>query len=164
MTTHKLDDMVQAIQAAVLSATDIAERHELDSLRNEEFWFKAVNKDGTDMKDDAGNDVYLPRMVTLRVPVWKDGKLEDRDVPVPMQTLCTGQSLRVDTLEVEMEVEVCGLDGKDKQGGLMVRPASEGGSLFQKRRNTAKLKLVFKGSAPPEGYARIDDQLIKLLP
>lgn len=163
MNQSKLDDMVQAIQAAVLSATDIAERHELDSLQNEEFWFKALHKDGTAVTDENGNNVYCPRMVTLRIPVWADGRMTEKDVPVPLQTLTTGQSLRVEKLQVEMEVEICGLDSTD-DGGLMVRPATAVGSLFQKRRNTAKLTLVFKGSDPPEGYARIDDQLIKLLP
>ena len=100
MAEHKLDAMVKAIQGAVLSATDIAERHELDSLTKEEFWYRPVNEDGSPVKDDKGRDVYRPRMVTLRVPTWKDGELVDHDVPVPLQTLTTGQSLRVDKLEV----------------------------------------------------------------
>ena len=164
MAEHKLDAMVKAIQGAVLSATDIAERHELDSLTKEEFWYRPVNEDGSPVKDDKGRDVYRPRMVTLRVPTWKDGELVDHDVPVPLQTLTTGQSLRVDKLEVEMEVEVCGLDDKDDDDCLLVRPSAKSGGLFQGKHSTAKLKLVFRGNEPPEGYARIDDQLIKLLP
>jgi hypothetical protein len=46
----------------------------------------------------------------------------------------------------------------------MVRPCSNAPSWFKKESNAAKLKLIFKGSEPPEGYARIDDQLVKLLP
>ena len=164
MAEHKLDDMVEAIQTAIMSATDIAERHELDSLQKEEFWYKELHKDGTPVKDQDGNEVYRPRMVTLRIPQWVDGKLEEHDVPVPLQTLTTGQSLQMHRLEVEMEVEVCGLEEKSGSDcGLMVRP-SGGGSMFNHKKNTAKLKLVFKGSDPPEGYARVDDQLIKLLP
>ncbi len=104
-----------------------------------------------------------PKMVTImEIPTWEDGKLTKQRVPVPLQSLTTGQSLRVDKLEVEMSVEISGLTTDKKKGKLMVRPRSNT-SWFKKESNTAKLKLIFKGSEPPEGYARIDDQLVKLL-
>ena len=155
MPDHSLDDIVHSIQSAVLAATDIAERHELDSVLQEEFWTKT--------EDDDGNEVYTPKMVTMEIPTWEDGKLIKQRVPVPLQSLTTGQSLRVDKLEVEMSVEISGLTTDKKKGKLMVRPRSNT-SWFKKESNTAKLKLIFKGSEPPEGYARIDDQLVKLLP
>ena len=163
MAEHSLDDIVHSIQSAVLAATDIAERHELDSIMSQEFWELKVNGDGEPIRDDGGRDIYTPRMVTLRIPKWVDGKLVDTDVPVPLQSLTTGQSLSVDRLEVEMSVEISGLEEGKSKGKLMIRPGGNS-SWFHKQSNTAKLKLVFKGSAPPEGYARIDDQLIKLLP
>tara|TARA_R110002020_G_scaffold56379_2_gene155980 strand:+ start:37 stop:504 length:468 start_codon:yes stop_codon:yes gene_type:complete len=155
MAEHSLDDIVHSIQSAVLAATDIAERHELDSVMQEEFWTKTTDEDG--------HEIYEPKMVTMEIPMWEDGKMVKRKVPVPLQSLTTGQSLRVDRLEVEMSVEISGLESNNKKGKLMVRPRSNT-SWFKKESNTAKLKLVFKGSEPPEGYARIDDQLIKLLP
>ncbi len=155
MPDHSLDDIVHSIQSAVLAATDIAERHELDSVLQEEFWTKT--------EDDDGNEVYTPKMVTMEIPTWEDGKLTKQRVPVPLQSLTTGQSLRVDKLEVEMSVEISGLTTDKKKGKLMVRPRSNT-SWFKKESNTAKLKLIFKGSEPPEGYARIDDQLGKALP
>jgi hypothetical protein len=163
MAEHSLDDIVHSIQSAVLAATDIAERHELDSIMNQEFWELKVDDKGEPVKDDNGRDVYTPRMVTMRIPTWDNGKLVDTDVPVPMQSLTTGQSLTVDRLEVEMSVEISGLEEGKTKGKLMIRPGGNS-SWFNKQSNTAKLKLVFKGSAPPEGYARIDDQLVKLLP
>tara|TARA_R110000868_G_scaffold39784_1_gene138229 strand:- start:2126 stop:2617 length:492 start_codon:yes stop_codon:yes gene_type:complete len=163
MAEHSLDDIVHSIQSAVLAATDIAERHELDSIMKQEFWELKVGEDGEPVKDDNGRDVYTPRMVTMRIPTWDNGKLVDTDVPVPMQSLTTGQSLTVDRLEVEMSVEISGLEEGKTKGKLMIRPGGNS-SWFNKQSNTAKLKLVFKGSAPPEGYARIDDQLVKLLP
>ena len=163
MPEHSLDDIVHSIQSAVLAATDIAERHELDSIMNQEFWEKKVDEGGGPVKDDDGRYVYAPRMVVMEIPTWEDGKLVKQRVSVPLQSLTTGQSLRVDRLEVEMSVEISGLESGGKKGKLMVRPRSNS-SWFKKESNTAKLKLVFKGSAPPEGYARIDDQLIKLLP
>ena len=163
MPDHSLDDIVHSIQSAVIAATDIAERHELDSIMNQEFWELKLDDDGEPITDDDGRHVYAPRMVVMEIPTWEDGKLIKQRVPVPLQSLTTGQSLRVDKLEVEMSVEISGLTEDKKKGKLMVRPRSNT-SWFKKESNTAKLKLIFKGSEPPEGYARIDDQLIKLLP
>jgi hypothetical protein len=163
MPDHSLDDIVHSIQSAVVAATDIAERHELDSIMNQEFWELKVDDQGNPVKDENGRDVYSPKMVTLEIPMWEEGMLTKKNIPVPLQSLTTGQSLRVDKLEVEMSVEISGLESGTKKRRLMVRPCPNT-SWFQKESNTAKLKLVFKGSEPPEGYARIDDQLIKLLP
>jgi hypothetical protein len=163
MPDHSLDDIVHSIQSAVIAATDIAERHELDSIMNQEFWELKLDDDGEPITDDDGRHVYAPRMVVMEIPTWEDGKITQRRVSVPLQSLTTGQSLRVDKLEVEMSVEISGLTEDKKKGKLMVRPRSNT-SWFKKESNTAKLKLIFKGSEPPEGYARIDDQLVKLLP
>jgi hypothetical protein len=164
MADHSLDDIVRSIQSAVIAATDIAERHELDSITNQEFWERKVDKNGDPITDDDGRHIYAPRMVIMELPTWEDGVLVHKRVPVPLQSLTTGQSLRVDTLEVEMSVEISGLTADKKKGKLMVRPCANKSSWFRKESNAAKLKLIFKGSEPPEGYARIDDQLIKLLP
>ena len=164
MAEHSLDDIVHSIQSAVIAATDIAERHELDSIMNEEFWERKLDNEGEPVKDDDGRHVYAPRMVVMEIPTWEDGVLVQKRISVPLQSLTTGQSLRVDTLEVEMSVEISGLTADKKKGKLMVRPCANKPSWFHKESNAAKLKLIFKGSEPPEGYARIDDQLIKLLP
>ena len=163
MPDHSLDDIVHSIQSAVIAATDIAERHELDSITNQEFWELKSDDSGAPLNDEHGRHIYVPRMVVMELPTWEEGKLVQRRVPVPLQSLTTGQSLRVDKLEVEMSVEISGLESSKKKGRLMVRPCANT-SWFSKQSNTAKLKLIFKGSEPPEGYARIDDQLIKLLP
>ncbi len=49
MPDHSLDDIVHSIQSAVLAATDIAERHELDSVLQEEFWTKTEDDDGNEV-------------------------------------------------------------------------------------------------------------------
>ena len=162
MAKHSLDDLVKSIQSAVLAATDIAERHELDALSREEFWERQLDDKGEPVLQD-GRQVYAPKMVVLRVPSWVDGKLVDKDVTVPLQTLATGQSLRVSELTVKMAVDIQGMREEGGEHDLIVRP-SRGGSWFKPSHNAAKLEIKFKGSDPPEGYARIDDQLVKLLP
>ena len=158
------DSLVGAVHTAVLQATDIAESHELEGIRRAQYWYQEVKKDGSPVLDGEGNPVYRPRMVTMRIPTWDEGKLVEKDVKVPMQCLTTGQSLRIDELSVEMEVELQGLDEIDGSDSscLMVN-TNTGGSLLKKS-NKAKLTITFTGQDPPEGYARIDNQLIKLLP
>ena len=67
MAEHSLDDIVHSIQSAVLAATDIAERHELDSIMKQEFWELKVDGDGEPIRDESGRDIYTPRMVTMRI-------------------------------------------------------------------------------------------------
>ena len=162
MADFSLDEFVSAIQEAVVKSTDIAEQHELNHITQEEYWVD------TGEKAEDGSPVYKPRMVTVRLPMWVDGKQIDRDVQVPMQTLVTGQSLMIEALTVEMDIELQGMDDDCDIGTthrkLKINPSIGGNGWFAKKRNTAKISITFKGQEPPEGYARIDNQLIKLLP
>ena len=115
MPEHSLDDIVHSIQSAVIAATDIAERHELDSIMNQEFWEQKVDDSGDPVTDDDGRHIYAPRMVIMEIPTWEDGILVQKSIPVPLQSLTTGQSLRVDNLEVEMSVEISGLEADKKK-------------------------------------------------
>ena len=90
MSDHSLDDIVHSIQSAVIAATDIAERHELDSITSQEFWELKVDEDGEPITDDDGRHVYAPRMVVMELPTWEDGVLVHKRVPVPLQSLTTG--------------------------------------------------------------------------
>ena len=156
--------LVEAVHKAVLKATDIAEKHELESLQSEEYWYRATDDKGKSLTDDQGNPVYRPRLVTMRLPVWKDGELIDQDIKVPLQSLTTGQSLRIDKLTVDMEVEIQGLDDTDPENNALMVCTSAGGGLLRKKPSVARVSVTFTGQDPPDGYARIDNQLIKLLP
>jgi hypothetical protein len=62
-----------------------------------------------------------------------------------------------------MEVEMEGLmDPGEESAQLMVNPNT--GGFFKRKSSAAKVSVTFTGQDPPEGYARIDNQLIKLLP
>ncbi len=158
------DNLVESVHKAVLSATDLAEKHELASLENEEYWYWVTDNKGNPLTDDEGNPIYKPKMVTLRMPVWEDGELVEKDVPVPLQSLTTGQSLRIGELTVEMEVEIQGLDESNPSNNCLMVNTSTGGSLLKKKASTARVSVTFTGQDPPEGYARIDNHLIKLIP
>ena len=51
MPDHSLDDIVHSIQSAVMAATDIAERHELDSITSQEFWELKLDDKGEPLTD-----------------------------------------------------------------------------------------------------------------
>ena len=78
MPDHSLDDIVHSIQSAVVAATDMAERHELDSIMNQEFWELKVDDEGAPVKDEHGRDVYCPKMVTMEFLCGKTGYLQKR--------------------------------------------------------------------------------------
>ena len=162
MGHFSLDEFVGAIQEAVVKSTDIAEQHELNHIQQQEYWVDTGEKDADEQP------IYRPRMVTVRLPIWAEGKQVEKDIQVPMQTLVTGQSLAIEALTVEMDVELQGMeDGADigcTHRKLKINPSVGGNGWFAKKRNTAKISITFKGQEPPEGYARIDNQLIKLLP
>ena len=71
---------------------------------------------------------------------------------------------QVEKLDVELEGMEDGADVGCHHRKLRINPAVGGNGWFAKKRNTAKISITFKGQEPPEGYARIDNQLIKLLP
>lgn len=162
MAQFSFDDFINAIQNAVVKSTDIAEQHELNHIRNQEYWTDTGEK----AKD--GTPIYRPKMVTVRLPAWVEGKQVEHDVQVPMQTLVTGQSLAIEELTISMDIELQGMDERSDVGcthrKLKINPSIGGNGWFAKKRNTAKISITFKGQDPPEGYARIDNQLIKLLP
>ena len=63
-----------------------------------------------------------------------------------------------------MEVEVQGLDEEKTDGNSCLMVSTNAGGGLLKKSNKAKVSVTFTGQDPPEGYARIDNQLIKLLP
>lgn len=162
MAQFSFDEFVEAIQTAVVKSSDIAEQHELNHIQQQEYWID------TGEKAEDGTPIYKPRMVTVRLPVWKDGKQTDHDIQIPMQTLVTGQSLAIEELTIAMDVELQGMEEGADVGcthrKLRINPSVGGNGWFARKRNTAKISITFKGQEPPEGYARIDNQLIKLLP
>ena len=68
MADHSLDDIVHSIQSAVIAATDIAERHELDSITNQEFWELKKDDSGEPLNDEHGRPIYVPRMGVMEIP------------------------------------------------------------------------------------------------
>jgi len=98
-----------------------------------------------------------PKCYRIKLPTNEGGEAE---TDIPLLTLAPSQHLSISELEMEFDVDI-GEFSNDEANGEKVsaRIGSE-----NHHKNKANIKLKFKGSAPPEGIARVNDQLIKVLP
>ena len=167
MSGFCLDELTSALHDAVLKASNIGEQAALANIQKEEHWIIARDDDGNPITDAQNCPVYKPRMVTLRMPMWEDGKAVERDIEVPLSTLTTNRQLMLDKIAVKMKVQLHGLDDLADVGNehrkIRVN-TNTGGFLGMKSGNMAELEITFSGADASEGAVRIDNQLIKLIP
>ena len=94
---------------------------------------------------------------TLKLPSNDEDGSHTVDVDVPLLTLAHSTHLNIKELEIEFEVELGHFeDIEDDEISAKVS------SVNGKRMATIKLKL--DAAQPPEGIARIRQELIKILP
>jgi len=103
-------------------------------------------------------------MIVAKLP---GGNGELKEVHIPAITLVPHQGILIDEVEVEMKVKLSGSDDeKDtkakKQG--KIRKIITDFSNREGGKELATIRVKFKGSDPPEGLARIKDNLIKFIP
>ena len=162
-----LDELTSAVHDAVIKASEIGEHAALARIQGEDHWIAAVDADGKPIVDDNGRPVYKPRTITLRMPMWVDGKQVEKDLEVPISTLTTNRQLALDQIKIKMQVQLHGLDDLADVGAShrKIRVNTNTGGLFgRKSGNIAELELTFSGVEASEGSIRIDNQLIKLIP
>ena len=142
-----LDDIFQSIYSSVVEAQNTIESHYLGEIVDDYF-----EKDGT------------PKVIIVKLP-GQDGKL--KDVHIPAISLVPHQGILIDEVEVEMKVKLSGSeeekDSKGQKQGKLKKIITD----FSNReggKELATIRVKFKGEQPPEGLARIKDNLIKLIP
>ena len=140
-----LDELFQGVYSSVVEAQNVIEQHYLEEVTKD--YFDAERK---------------PKMLYLELPSG-DGVM--KQIAIPAITLVPHNTLNIKEVEIEMAVNLSMGDPKPapKKGFL----GRKMGTDFSKRnegKELAKIKVVFNGEKPPEGLARIKDQLIKLLP
>ena len=142
-----LDDIFQSIYSSVVEAQNTIESHYLGEIVDDYF-----EKDGT------------PKVIIVKLP-GQDGKL--KDVHIPAISLVPHQGILIDEVEVEMKVKLSGSeeekDSKGQKHGKVKKIITD----FSNReggKELATIRVKFKGEQPPEGLARIKDNLIKLIP
>ncbi len=142
-----LDDIFQSIYSSVVEAQNTIESHYLGEIVEDYF-----EKDGS------------PKMIRVKMP-GKEGKLQE--IHVPAISLVPHQGILIDEVEVEMKVKLSGSeeekDSKGQKQGKLKKIITD----FSNRdggKELATIRVKFKGSDPPEGLARIKDNLIKFIP
>ena len=142
-----LDDIFQSIYSSVVEAQNTIESHYLGEIVDDYF-----EKDGT------------PKVIVVKLP-GQDGKL--KDVHIPAISLVPHQGILIDEVEVEMKVKLSGSeeekDSKGQKQGKLKKIITD----FSNReggKELATIRVKFRGEKPPEGLARIKDNLIKVIP
>ena len=142
-----LDDIFQSIYSSVVEAQNTIESPYLGEIVDDYF-----EKDGT------------PKVIVVKLP-GQDGK--PKDVSIPAISLVPHQGILIDEVEVEMKVKLSGSeeekDSKGQKQGKLKKIITD----FSNReggKELATIRVKFKGEQPPEGLARIKDNLIKLIP
>jgi hypothetical protein len=98
-----------------------------------------------------------PKCYRIKLPTNEGGEAE---TDIPLLTLSPSQHLSISELEMEFNVDIGEFSDEQINGEkVSARIGSE-----NHHKNKASIKLKFKGSGPPEGIARVNDQLIKVLP
>tara|TARA_R110002020_G_scaffold12800_2_gene46570 strand:+ start:51 stop:554 length:504 start_codon:yes stop_codon:yes gene_type:complete len=167
MSGFGLDELTAAVHDAVIKASEIGENAALANIQQEEHWEVLKGEDGKPLEDAHGHPIYTPRMVTLRLPTWVDGKQVTQDFEVPLSTLTTNRQLQLDEISIKLQVQLHGLDDLADVGRehRKIRiNTNTGGFLARKSGSMAELELKFSGTDASEGSVRIDNQLIKLIP
>jgi hypothetical protein len=175
---ESLDDLINAIQYAVIEAQEVAEDHHIDLVSR---FFHEV--DG--------------KMVAVTQEVWvPDTRPEAggfRKIDVPLMSLASLGSMKIKELKVEFTAHLSSLDtdpdpkdkvdpptekASKKQATLKKPPPFQRRLRRQKRRmafnfkkgtddgnsTEAKISITFVGSDPPEGVVRLNDQVLKTIP
>jgi hypothetical protein len=142
-----LDDIFRSIYSSVVEAQNTIEQHYLGEVTEDYF-------------DEDGS----PKMIILQLP-GSDGKM--REVNVPAISLVPHYGLAIDEVSVEMKVKLSTTDeAKETKGNKKgkVRKILSDFSNREGGKELATIVVKFKGKEPPEGLARIKDNLIKIIP
>ena len=178
---ESLNDLINAIQHAVIEAQEMAEDHHIDLVSR---FFR--EDPATGQTRALTQDVWVP---DLR-PGAEEGAMFK--IAVPLISLASLGAIRIKELRVEFEARLSSLDTVEVPAAPAVSPlrplasgAPKGGGLFGQlfrggpRRNmafdfkkgaddststVAKISIVFEGTNPPEGIVRLNDQVLKSIP
>jgi len=142
-----LDDIFKSIYSSVVEASNTIEQHWLGEITEDYF-----EPDGT------------PKMIVVKLP---DSNGSLKDVHIPAITLVPHYGLGIDEVSVEMKVKLSTGTEDKKVKGYRESKIKKIISDFSNReggKELATISVKFKGKEPPEGLARIKDNLIKFIP
>ena len=144
MSNSSLKGLLQSIQGSIVGAQEMMQQQHIEELA------KFINEDGT------------PKTQQIKVPRQDaDGKQHWVTVEVPLIVLSPPSSLRIKRLRVDFDAILSGIgktEGEEKD-----RVHLKLGGLFS-RGAKVHCEIEFEGTEPPEGWMRINDELVKVIP
>lgn len=166
MASHSFDDLVEAIAGAVVHARELLEAQHVDTLHR---YF--TEKDGK----------LQALTQTIQIPdVHSNEEGAVQEIKFPIFAMVPLNSLKLDAIEVEFDAYISDLDTHSdptsdgnghpqttkwptKKRRRLQLDVSGNGYLGKKKSNT-KISIKLKGTDPPEGLIRINNQILKQIP
>ena len=142
------DELVKSIQQAFIDVNDMSETQHLMKLQ------EYFEPDGT------------PKVFDLQYPYFdQEGVPSYKIVSVPQICLVPITSLKLDDVEVDFKVRLCGevnLHKQNDEDSEMILGYIPHGKLRNNEDSYASIKIKFTSQDPPEGLLRIRDQFVKV--
>ena len=150
--------LFHALHSAVIEATKTARETGLAALK-EDYFAQVHNEAG----EPTG--VWKAKTMTMTLPTQEKGNVEQQQYDVPLFAMVKHQSVALDTLKLEFDVELHGLSptDDDAESGSSYMVACTPTGAFS-RKTVAKVEVTFKGEDPCEGIMRINDKILKTFP
>lgn len=150
MSVHSFVDLAQSCTQAIIQAHKASEEQHLNIL--ERFF-------------DQDGENRIAKTVTMKVPSQRGGETGDTSIEVPLISLVPFNSLTISEVELEFLASMASIDAKesDTPGDIKLNVGGGGGILGTKK-NNVKVKIKMRGTNPPEGVIRVNDNIVKRIP
>jgi len=145
MSSFSLKAVFESVHQAVVDAAASVENASWQSLCDRYF-------------TQAADGTYEPKTIRLTLPHVDQGQVAQKPYDIPLFALVKHHALAMDTLKVEFDVELRGLDKPD-DALMAAMPAG-----FLSRNPTAKVSITFKGGDAHEGVMLLNDKILKSFP
>lgn len=143
MAKSSLKGLLQSIQGAIVGAQELMQQQHIEELK------KFIKEDGTPVT----HSIQLPS-------IDKDGQQEWATVEVPLMVLSPPSSLRIKKLKVDFDAILSGIGKPDDDHKEHIHLQLGG---FFSRGSKVHCEIEFEGTEPPEGWMRINDELVKVI-
>ena len=142
---NTLDDTFKSIYHAIVNAQNTIEEHYVGEIRQDYF-------------DKKGHPLTTPVML----PIGEGGSM--KKVEIPLITLVPHGSMNIESVSIDMKVALSSGDEKSINSKKTSKIRKFITDLSGRNKEMANITVKFKGEQPPEGLARIKDNLIKIIP
>ena len=106
MANYPLQALLEALHQAVSKATNVAKESSLEGLR--EYFYEVYDEEG------KTTGVWKPKTISLALPCVEGSDIKTVTYDVPLYSLVNHQSMTIEELKMDFEVELLGLNNLDK--------------------------------------------------